>query len=85
MHELEQSITSCPGTVIFASVTCRKKCTEDDAGPSNVKKQKTQKKNKGTPKKKKTPAKKKQKRAEANPPPTVVTSIRKLVFEGQFA
>jgi len=50
MHELEQSITSCPGTVIVASATCRKKCTEDDAGPSNVKKQKTQKKKKGTPK-----------------------------------
>jgi len=57
MHELEQSITSCPGTVIVASATCRKKCTEDDAGPSNVKKQKTQQKKKGTPKKKKTPAK----------------------------
>jgi len=64
---------------------CRKKGTEDDVGPSQVKKQKTQKKKKGTPKKKKTPAKKKQKRVEANPAPTVVTSTRRLVFEGQSA
>jgi len=50
MHELEQSIISCLGTVIVASATCRKKCTEDDAGPFNVKKQKTQKKKIGTQK-----------------------------------
>ena len=43
---------------------CRKKSTQDDAGPSQVKKPKTQKKKKGTPKKKKTPTKKRQKRAD---------------------
>jgi hypothetical protein len=65
--------------------TCRKKAIDDDAGPSEVKKQKKQKKKKATPNKKKTPAKRKQKRAEANPAPTVVSSIRKLLFQGVSA
>jgi hypothetical protein len=52
----------------------------DEAGPSQPKKQKVQKK-KGTPKKKKTPAKKKLKKATADPPAVVVSSLRKLVFE----
>lgn len=64
--------------------TCRKRGTQEDAGPSQPKKQKKKKK-KSTPKKKKTPAKKKLKKAQANPAPTVVSSIRKLVFEGQTA
>jgi hypothetical protein len=46
---------------------------------------KKQKKKKSTPKKKKTPIKKKLKKAQANPLPIVVTSLSKLVFEGQTA
>lgn len=56
---------------------CRKKTTEDDAGSSQPKKKK-----KTPTTKQKTPIKKKQRRAAANPAPTVVPSIRKLVLEG---
>jgi hypothetical protein len=55
----------------------RKKTTEDDAGPSQPKKKKK------TTTTKKTPIKKKLRRAEANPAPTVVPSLRKLVLEGR--
>jgi hypothetical protein len=56
---------------------CRKKTTEDDAGPSQPKKKK-----KKTTTTKKTPIKKKLRRAEANPAPTIVPSLKKLVLEG---
>ena len=59
---------------------CRKKAPTDEAGPSQTKKQKVQKK-KGSPQKKKTPIKKKLKKAIANPPTTVVSSIGRLVYE----
>ena len=59
---------------------CRKEAPIDAAGPSQAKKQKVQKK-KGTPKKKKTPIQKKLKKAIANPPTTVVSSLRRLVYE----
>ena len=59
---------------------CRKRTIEDDAGTSQPQVNK-KKKNKTTTAKKKTPVKKKLKRAKANPPPTAVTSITKLVFD----
>jgi hypothetical protein len=60
---------------------CRKRTTEDVAGPSQPKKKKVQK-NSG-PKKKKTPVKKKLLKAAADPPPAVVSSLRQLVFNDQ--
>ena len=64
----------------MSPLKCRKEAPIDAAGPSQAKKQKVQKK-KGTPKKKKTPIKKKLKKATADPPTTIVSSLRRLVYE----
>ena len=66
---------------VMSPLKCRKEAPIDAAGPSQAKKQKVQKKKKGTPKKKKTPIKKKLKKATADPPTTVVSSLRRLVYE----
>jgi len=65
----------------MSPLKCRKEAPIDAVGPSQAKKQKVQKKKKGTPKKKKTPIKKKLKKATADPPTTVVSSLRRLVYE----
>jgi len=66
---------------VMSPLKCRKEAPIDAAGPSQAKKHKVQKKKKGTPKKKKTPIKKKLKKATADPPTTVVSSLRRLVYE----
>ena len=66
---------------VMSPLKCRKEAPIDAVGPSQAKKQKVQKKKKkGTPKKK-TPIKKKLKKATANPPTIVVSSLRRLVYE----
>ena len=65
----------------MSPLKCRKEAPIDAVGPSQAKKQKVQKKKKGTPKKKKTPIKKKLKKATADPPTTIVSSLRRLVYE----
>jgi hypothetical protein len=82
----------CTQSVTFSIVAltnpyiCRKQAAmekqaaEQEASPSQPKKQKVQKK-KGTPKKKATPKKKKLKKAAADPPAAVVSSLRRLVYE----
>ena len=67
---------------VISPLKCRKQAPTNAAGPSQGKKQKVQKKQKkGTTKKKKTPIKKKLKKATADPPTTVVSSLRRLVYE----
>ena len=66
-------------TKLLLCLQSRKRPTEDDAGPFQVKKKKFQKKT--STKKKKTPIKKKIKKVAATPPTTIVNSIRQLVFD----
>ena len=63
---------------VISPLKCRKQAPTNAVGPSQGKKQKKQK---VTTKKKKTPIKKKLKKATADSPTTVVSSLRRLVYE----